>query len=903
MIKFKGADINGKNNKGITPLLLNLQTYAIHKNKESLEKLLYHDSDVTFGSPITNFLLNSIKLSNKKRFKVIEKLLEYKCDINSIYSYYHTPLISTIITTDNQKVNTTQKNEKKKLDMMNFLIERGARVNQQNDDGKTALHEACKSSSSSSVEMIKLLLKSNADVTVVDNNNKQPVNYSNSSAIKTILFSYSPLLISPAIPPQDDDNNLNTEFNRSSKSNLLEGLNRGSGSNLDLTIDRKTSSSESLFASYIDYDYYGENHQNNEKENSEKENKEAENETKPVQEVNEEEEEEDLSEYDEETREKIKKEQLNIKKLIVELVILIRNNFPFDNIVQVCYNIIKSNKKVTDYKTQLNYTQYQMENINSLIEIQMKEAFINKSETETSQQNKIQKSGPTGEVEINTENSTQNGEDNDNNSNSNNNNEEDQNESTNNTETKPKSVSKPQIKLFDRQGKNGEYPLHLAIAMGNIQIVEFLIINQLVNVNLPDKQGNYPLTIACSLNDPIITPQILQLLVGGNANPTIAINQSDDDGNTVLHFPIIYHSPEILQQILFPENQTSWNTSLIINYKNHKNQTPFDVFLGSFIYHQNLSSMRLIINARCSVPNHAICSYLIDCISLPCDCHFHFMAISMLMEAGASINSLYLNLYTPLLCCIYSYNNVNNLIAYAKRNDVLTSFSDDVDRNKYNNKNKLELIDYLLSNCRANINQILPSNHRIALHEGIQKSSTDFNDEKLIKLLLSHGSNVNHRDNTEKKPGGDCQSKSVQHLLEIYGQLRDDRTTLLFEAVKSNQFNLMVQILKEWPHQLHFSVELEENDTHYHKKQTGNNFTLKKCWNQKIIKSSEKLDKYLANSDRLREEKEKYKLFLKKHPLRIALGKCNLLALELMLLFGANPNHTDHHGKYFSLEL
>ena len=112
----------------------------------------------------------------------------------------------------------------------------------------------------------------------------------------------------------------------------------------------------------------------------------------------------------------------------------------------------------------------------------------------------------------------------------------------------------------NRANKYGSTPLHVAVAGGQVKVVESLI-NHHAALDVKDSKGKTPLLrslVNCAI-DSNTRFKIVELLVKGGAD----VNQVDSKGNTLLHLPIFDHCIELLL-----ENGAD------VNAKNIQGRTP-----------------------------------------------------------------------------------------------------------------------------------------------------------------------------------------------------------------------------------------------------------------------------------------------------------------------------------------
>lgn len=154
----RGADVNVKNKKGVTPL----QLLGVDSNHSShvrvAEILLENGADVNArGSDGKTLLLRMIE--KQACVGIVELLLKFGADVNARDESGETALLKAIRNGD--------------VEVVRQLINRGSDVNGVDGSGSTIMHYACRNDAS--VEIIKLLVKNGADVNVIDHRGLIPL--------------------------------------------------------------------------------------------------------------------------------------------------------------------------------------------------------------------------------------------------------------------------------------------------------------------------------------------------------------------------------------------------------------------------------------------------------------------------------------------------------------------------------------------------------------------------------------------------------------------------------------------------------------------------------------------------------------------------------------------------------
>lgn len=151
---MKGADVNGQNSAGWTPL-----HYAAVRGKTDIAKLLFE-----LGAKVdvkTNSDKTALHFAADRNFvELASFLIENGAHITAGDNEGWSPLHYAAV--------------KSHTEMARLLIEKGAKVNLQSKRGGTPLHEAA---ASAGPEMIRLLLDKGADPSIKAQNGKTPLDY------------------------------------------------------------------------------------------------------------------------------------------------------------------------------------------------------------------------------------------------------------------------------------------------------------------------------------------------------------------------------------------------------------------------------------------------------------------------------------------------------------------------------------------------------------------------------------------------------------------------------------------------------------------------------------------------------------------------------------------------------
>ncbi|WP_372369366.1 ankyrin repeat domain-containing protein [Candidatus Uabimicrobium sp. HlEnr_7] len=185
----KSTDVNGGNSKNQTTPLI----YAI-ENLEFMKLLLEKGANVKAKDKYGNTAL--LKACSMKNIDIVKLLLEKGADINQQDSYGNTTLmnamkrrrveIAKLLIEKDVDVNVAVRNltalfyvaRMGDAKMMTLLIEKGAKVNLQDDEGQTPLFYAA------NVEVAKLLLKAGADTTIKNKKGKTAVDVAKGEVLK-----------------------------------------------------------------------------------------------------------------------------------------------------------------------------------------------------------------------------------------------------------------------------------------------------------------------------------------------------------------------------------------------------------------------------------------------------------------------------------------------------------------------------------------------------------------------------------------------------------------------------------------------------------------------------------------------------------------------------------------------
>jgi len=157
MLVKKGAEINARNKKGMTPLAIAFSYYySIKEVKIRLIELMQKiDIRANDGSTALMYVTE-----NERSTEIIEVLIKKGADVNAKDNAGNTPLIRACLS------------RYKYPEIIKYLIRKGAKLNAQNDEGETALIACFKSMNERGDEVLKevvqLLLKAGADPEIRD---------------------------------------------------------------------------------------------------------------------------------------------------------------------------------------------------------------------------------------------------------------------------------------------------------------------------------------------------------------------------------------------------------------------------------------------------------------------------------------------------------------------------------------------------------------------------------------------------------------------------------------------------------------------------------------------------------------------------------------------------------------
>lgn len=149
----EGADINGKNNDGDTPLTLALKWYHRHNNKQTIDYLLANGANINCTgkgglTPLLLALQSTSKDINNTSF--ITLLINKGADVNFKANGYFPLVISS---------------QYGYLDYVKLLIDNNANINEINHLGKSSLIIATESNK---LEVVKYLVENNANINLCD---------------------------------------------------------------------------------------------------------------------------------------------------------------------------------------------------------------------------------------------------------------------------------------------------------------------------------------------------------------------------------------------------------------------------------------------------------------------------------------------------------------------------------------------------------------------------------------------------------------------------------------------------------------------------------------------------------------------------------------------------------------
>jgi ankyrin repeat protein/gamma-glutamyl-gamma-aminobutyrate hydrolase PuuD len=163
-----GADINAKDENGLTPLLK-----ALDKGEETFAiELIKLGADITAISPNGHTALHYAAMRNE--LKAAELLIEKGAKVNVLNEYSYDPLREAV--------------ERGYTEFVKLLTKNGVDINAKDVTGFTSLHYAVKYDN---IEAIKLLLECGADSNIKNSDDRSPISYAIKSnkneALKTLL--------------------------------------------------------------------------------------------------------------------------------------------------------------------------------------------------------------------------------------------------------------------------------------------------------------------------------------------------------------------------------------------------------------------------------------------------------------------------------------------------------------------------------------------------------------------------------------------------------------------------------------------------------------------------------------------------------------------------------------------
>ena len=172
----KDADVNMKDNDGNTPLLGAASNENDNNNLAIVQLLLDKDADVNAKSGDGWTSLHGAALNeNDNNLAIVQLLLHRGADVNSQDNNGETPLHKAI-----------EFNHDNSLAMVQFLLNQGAIVNSRlQDSGETPLHEATRKEN---LDIVKLLVQKGAKVNAEADNGKTPLQYAYNDDIVNFLL-------------------------------------------------------------------------------------------------------------------------------------------------------------------------------------------------------------------------------------------------------------------------------------------------------------------------------------------------------------------------------------------------------------------------------------------------------------------------------------------------------------------------------------------------------------------------------------------------------------------------------------------------------------------------------------------------------------------------------------------
>ncbi|KAN0137681.1 Ankyrin repeat-containing domain protein [Lactarius tabidus] len=196
MLLELGADVNSKNEKGLTPLLQALQGRR-EGHRDIIQLLLDHGANVNMHDKRRNTPLHFA--ASEGHFEVARILLEHGADVNSQNDEGLTPLqqasqgqhleyreVIRLLLDCDANVNMRDNNgnttlhfaaSEGHLEVARMLLERGADVNSQNDEGLTPLRRASQVQREGKSDIMQLLLDHGADANLYDKRGNTPLHF------------------------------------------------------------------------------------------------------------------------------------------------------------------------------------------------------------------------------------------------------------------------------------------------------------------------------------------------------------------------------------------------------------------------------------------------------------------------------------------------------------------------------------------------------------------------------------------------------------------------------------------------------------------------------------------------------------------------------------------------------
>ncbi|MHC9544834.1 MAG: ankyrin repeat domain-containing protein [Vulcanimicrobiota bacterium] len=183
LLIHRGQNVNSKDWIGQTPLY-----YAVRNNNEEMVKFLLDNGAII--DAIDND--GNTPLASTYSLKMIKLLVEGGADINVKSAYGDTALFKVIQNCDSNYHKgffcslkdrlTSNKEEKKNLELVRMLLSKGSDVNERCTKGMTSVFIA------QSPEILRCLLKHGADVNVRDNDGRTPLHNVTSAVSATLLI-------------------------------------------------------------------------------------------------------------------------------------------------------------------------------------------------------------------------------------------------------------------------------------------------------------------------------------------------------------------------------------------------------------------------------------------------------------------------------------------------------------------------------------------------------------------------------------------------------------------------------------------------------------------------------------------------------------------------------------------